>query len=859
MVILALLLTVFIASSPVFGQPVTYDIEAAYDDETHEVIGREEISFTHQGAEPISELYLFLYPNLYLHKHPQLEAHFYRKAYPVAFNPAGIEIHAIADASGAALAFSPDVAPNQTIIKVILNQPLAPGEKLQLSVKFTTKIPEKWGPFGYYEDLTALQGGWHPYLANIVDGKWVFRDPPQESNYRIRLKAASGVHVTGSTPATLENGAGDSQTYLFEGKNLSFFSLALGRDFITQTTRVGAVDITYHALERDASYADQVIQLVEASLIFFVKRTGLPPAIHLEMVSAGLHQDLTIPGTNLLYVNHRLFKVFPTLKRFHEASLAYGLYRLLWRKRRPDEAWWVIECLAQMDAEAFMKDRHGKAFNLGEWLKPIAFIPLIDQILYSDALPMRQVYFKESVDRVVSEDIRFFNNPSSESPSIFSKLRNLLGDDVMDRTLSAYLSQDHEKALSFRKVLSKTSGQDLDWLIDRWLSKRTQLDFEIAGIQKESVAETHQTTIEVKKHGKGIEPLQVLVQEKNGSATPLVWDGIGDAHRFILTTRTPVQVVELDPHKLSNDPNRLNNRFPRKWKVLLDQFNFNYDFQTKFLGYKTGLLFQRVYDTRNWIRLRFSHTESGDSEHLSYTHTVKRNHLVTAGLTHTKTEEDLDLDQRGEESSFVSIGYDFVFPDVPLLPESVQRLTTTFPAFNVGLTFNQEFASSAYEHSVILKMDLRRVYSFSNYHEVAGRVFWGYSTGRLFEDNRFFLGGSNGMRGYTPLVFEGENMSLYSVEYRFPLFYETDINFLGLVHTHTWQGAIFSDAGMVTDSHNVFQFEQYKTDVGLGLRFFVDLFGVYPAILRADIARPISPEREDENKIHYYLNLGHSF
>ncbi|VAX30945.1 hypothetical protein MNBD_NITROSPIRAE01-41 [hydrothermal vent metagenome] len=64
---------------------------------------------------------------------------------------------------------------------------------------------------------------------------------------------------------------------------------------------------------------------------------------------------------------------------------------------------------------------------------------------------------------------------------------------------------------------------------------------------------------------------------------------------------------------------------------------------------------------------------------------------------------------------------------------------------------------------------------------------------------------------------------------------------------------------MVDDAHNVFKVDQFKSDVGAGLRFFVDLFGVYPAILRADLAVPIASPREDEQKIHYYLNMGQSF
>lgn len=859
MAIRSLFLLLFFISTPVFAEPSQYNIVATYDDKTHHIEGLEEITFSNNSPEAVSEVYLFLYPNLYRNKHPDLGNNFYRKAYPVAFNPGGTDILFIKDAQGITMPFFPQPYHSSIIIKVVFPSPIPPFEQSHLSVKFRTKIPQKWGPFGYFDDLVALQGGWHPYLANVVNGKWEFHDAPQKSQYRLHLTLNKDFHVIGSTPP-IEKGLQDNkQTVLFEGNNLSFFSLSIGKRLIKYESSLHEVNITYHALLKDKAYANRIIHLTRETLDFFLKQHGALPAMHLELAGAGLYQDLTQPGTNLLYINNRLFKVFPTLKRFHEASLAYGIYRMLWRKKRQDEPWWVIESLARIDAEIFMKSRHGKAFNLKEWLKPISFIPLIDQILYSDDLPMRQVYFKESLPPIVSEDVRFFNNPPSENPSIFYKLRSLLGDEVMDLTLSTYMRQKSTPPTSFKTVLSEISGKDIEGLIEQWLTQRTKLDFELIKVKKELFEDLHQTSITVKKNGEGIEPLQIAIKEKNGTKTRLIWDGVGNSHRFILKTKTPVKSVELDPNKLSNDPNRFNNRSPPQWKILLDQFSVDYDFQTQFLSYNAGLLFQRLYDPRNWIRFRFSHEDAGTSEHLSYTRTVKTNHLVTTGLTHTKIDTDLNSAQPGEEASFLTLAYSFVFPDIPLLPESIQRLTTTFPSFNVSITYNQQFTSGIYDNAAFFRLDMRRIRSFSNYHEIVGKIFIGQSTGRLFENSRFYLGGEHGLRGYTPLAFEGKNMSLYSVEYRFPLFYETDINFLGLAHTHTWQGALFSDAGVVTDSRNVFRFQEFRSDLGVGIRFFVDLFGVYPSIIRVDAAIPIDPPKKNEDKVHYYLSLGHSF
>lgn len=596
------------------------------------------------------------------------------------------------------------------------------------------------------------------------------------------------------------------------------------------------------------------------ALSFFLEQRGPVPSTHITIAQAYLYQDLTAIGSKFLYIGNRLFKVFPTLKRFHEASIAKGLFQLLWQEKRPDEESWVIEGLAGRDTDAFIRQRYGKTFTLTKWLKPIGFIPVVDQILYSENIPLRQVYFRETPAPVVSEDVRFFNNPPSESANIFSKLETLLGKTEFEKALTSYRMRNHgsDQKTSFRKTLFLTTGQDTDRLIDLWLKKRVEIDFELKEVTHRDLKGYYETSILIHKHGEGVEPLQIIAHEKNGSTRPFVWDGSGKDHRLVFQSPSGIEAVEIDPHKILNDPNRKNNRLPRRWKVLLDDFHLNYDFQTKDLSVRAGLLFQYLYDTENWLRFLFSHKTTGNKSHIAYTRTIRNNHLVTIGLTY-ETLEPTRTNRFKEEAGFFSLGYEFIFPDLPLVPDVVRRLTTTFPSFDVGLTFNQQFTGGVYENSLLVTLDFRRKLVFSNYHEIGARIFVGQSIGKLFENRRYALGGTNAMRGYSPLIFEGKNISLFSLEYRFPLFYDTDLNLVGLAHTHAWQGAIFTDAGMVDTSHNVFQVDRFKSDIGAGIRFFVDLFGVYPSVIRFDVAYPIDSPFQSEDKLHYYLNAGQAF
>ena len=867
MIILLLGLLLFVNVPSAYAAPTHYDIIATYNEREHRIYGSEKITFENTGTKPLSELYLFLYPNLYLEKDPDINQNLYQRAYPNVFNPGEMLITSVQDTDGMLLPYFPDIFKKRLLIKVQLPAPIPPQGKFQFLVHFVTIIPEKWGVFGFYKNVATLQGGWHPYLPQFADGNWNFLLSPPKSTFRIHLTLDKKLKVMGSAEPQLKSSQEGEQTFLMEAQELPFFSLSIGKKIIRKETEVEEINLVYHALERDRSYAVQVIRISKEAVSFFLEQAGpiplLPPgqnpSTRLQMAEAYLYQDLTAAGSRILYVNNRLFKVFPTLKRFHEASVAKGIFQLLWRERLPYEETWVTEGLAHLDAEEFMRHKYGGRSSLEQWLKPFAFIPLIDQILYSKDLPLRQIYFRESVSPIINEDIQLFNHPRPEGTMIFSKLRNLLGPQTLDDAVAAYRTQLRSgQKPSFRQVLFKTSRSDLDWFFDQWLTTNPVLDFGIEEIRRNKVDGAYQTSIVIKKYGEGIEPLEIQVYEENGSEIPLVWDGRGERHEEVLITPSAVESVELDPDKNSSDLNRLNNRTPPVWKILLNEYGISYDFQTKVISYKAGLLFQRVYDVRNRYRLDFRHSDEGNAYHIEQTQTLKNNHVVTTGFSY-ESPKTSETNLPEEPAGYLHFGYSLNYPDIPLFAGTIQKLTRAYPKFNISLNYNQQFTGGSYYNSFLLGLDLRRVFSFSNYHEFGTRFFMGQSVGKLFENSRFFLGGGEGMRGYTPLAFEGENISLVSIEYRFPIFYHTDLNVLGLAHLHTWQGALFADTGTVTDSRNVFQFSDYRSDVGIGIRFFADFFGFYPAIVRIDVAIPISSPIPGEQKPHYYLTAGQPF
>jgi hypothetical protein len=85
-----------------------------------------------------------------------------------------------------------------TLMSVPLSAPLKPGKSIECEVDFTLSLPEKWGRWGHFRDVTYLMN-WYPVLAFHDDGGWS-RTPfvPWHQPWH---QEASHYHVTFDLPA----------------------------------------------------------------------------------------------------------------------------------------------------------------------------------------------------------------------------------------------------------------------------------------------------------------------------------------------------------------------------------------------------------------------------------------------------------------------------------------------------------------------------------------------------------------------------------------------------------------------------------------------------------------------------------
>jgi outer membrane translocation and assembly module TamA len=115
-------------------------------------------------------------------------------------------------------------------------------------------------------------------------------------------------------------------------------------------------------------------------------------------------------------------------------------------------------------------------------------------------------------------------------------------------------------------------------------------------------------------------------------------------------------------------------------------------------------------------------------------------------------------------------------------------------------------------------------------------------------DKQFLLGGENGLRGYSVRQFSGDRKAIFALENRRVLLYDLlDLANLG------W--AVFADTGGVWKDNQNMSIGDFKSDVGIGLRFAASR-SYDPSILRADVAYALN---DNGRRSRWVINIGGNF
>jgi hypothetical protein len=281
-----------------------YEIDQAIDDVTGTLAGRLTLTWTNRTPSPVAALPLLLHPNTPSELGAATEAR--------------LVVEDVTTVSGPASTWT---APRPTLVTVRFAQPVAVGQRIQLSIRYSGRLrllgpqvndvlAQAMQPLGGlslvggsdYGLLAAGDGiltvaSAYPMAAPFRDGEFDAGPPGRVGDlayndvacFRVRTVVPAGVAVvTNLVDRTPERAPDGNTVVTSEGAVVRDFVLVGGRDLQRESRQVGETTVTSVFRVRDAQAGHAVLDTAVAALGSLERRFGPYPYTELDVVEASL-------------------------------------------------------------------------------------------------------------------------------------------------------------------------------------------------------------------------------------------------------------------------------------------------------------------------------------------------------------------------------------------------------------------------------------------------------------------------------------------------------------------------------------------------------------------------------------------
>lgn len=429
-----------------------YHLDVVLAPDLAALTGEAEIRYTNREGEPLDVVYLHLFPNLW-------DGGMTVSRALVAGQPVSVTYPSGDDVIGLPLA-----------------QPLLPGETVDLSLRFTTPIPQ--GGVGNYGEL-ASQGGVlalaHFYPTVVVyDQGWHLETPSSQGDviyhdaslYDVTFTAPDNLTVV-ATGTTLDKtrGEGGTTTWRLVGGPMRDFNIVACGHYEKASVQVEDVVVNSYFLPVDAAGGRQALDWAAMALRTYQTAFGPYPYRELDVVgistSAG---GIEYPG--MVAISLGLFSDWDS-RTFFEAATVHEVAHQWWYNVVGNDQVnhpWLDEALAQYSTYLYYLNAYGEQGAKG----------------FEDSLRARweRVNFAEKPIGLPVKDYEGREYGAivyGRGALFFLALRDEIGEEKMAALLRRYYAEYAWQIASpeaFRALAESVSGKDLGPLFEKWVYPR---------------------------------------------------------------------------------------------------------------------------------------------------------------------------------------------------------------------------------------------------------------------------------------------------------------------------------------------------------------------------------------------------
>lgn len=579
-VVAAALVTVA-APAALAQQEPQYRIDCRFDAQRKRLDCSQTVRFTNRSNDTLPSLYFHIYPNRRSSAKEiaflQVYAGYFKvNPFPEGYQSGGMRIHAVRSAAGP-LRFAVEGG-DQTILRVDLAQPLAPGASAEVELDFSVDIPHAYGRFGWHRDIFALNR-WYPLLSVYNGAGWnnhpayLYHHPyfSDAAMYTVTFTAPAKYIVAASAVETKRMTAADgAQVLTFESEApLRDFSLAFSSRYrVASLTTAGNIRINAYYLPGDRQRAEQACSDAAGMIAYHQQRFGAYPYsqfnIAVNYLGYGGEQS-----SGMIFTDTRVFKLPGFLDRYFDFLIAHETgHQWFYNIIGSDEfsEMFVDEGLNSYWLLRYLEDKYGpqaQVMVLPAWLRP-----LIPGFTFRDSQAFRYfILARQNKDRPVIGKLSSFQEPSSifalaygKGAAILDMLDRLIGRKAFDAGMQRFSEEFRFKNASVDdlvRIVSEAAGSDVRWFFEQWLMTGKTCDYAVASVSSREVVVENRRQI--------VMPVTTRIVFSDGSQVVDEWDGQGLQHTIPLAGDKPVRAVEVDPQRsLLLDMDRTNNVWPKR-------------------------------------------------------------------------------------------------------------------------------------------------------------------------------------------------------------------------------------------------------------------------------------------------------
>lgn len=578
-------------------QQADYEMEVDMDVTTHIYKGKQKLTYTNNSPDTLRKVYYHLYFNAFQpgsmmdvrsRNLPDPDERVGDRISKLKENETGYQKILSLTQDGKKLEYEE----HETILKVLLTEPILPGKTVVFELTNEARIPLQIRRSGrnnkegidysfsqWYPKLCEYdKDGWHPnpYIAREFYGVW--------GNFDVKISIDSN-YVLGATgvlqnPDKIGKGYGKKTvstntqklTWHFKAENVHDFVWAADPDYKHTTRQVEngpLLHFLYQPSEETKAWSE-LPEYTEKLFIWASENFGKYPYPVYSVIQGG-DGGMEYPMATLITGNRGKGSLIGVTA--HEAF--HSWYQCL---LATDEAQysWMDEGFTTYASNRAMQYLFNTDKNKAQESSYLSYAKLAASGLMEPICTHADHY---------NTNFAYGVGSYSMGSIFLHQLSYVIGQKALDNTLKKYFNDwafKHPHPRDFIRIAEKVSDIELDWYLEYWTQSTKHLDYAVKSVEKNKKG----TTIELERKGDMIMPVDIKIEYVNGDieyySIPLslmyghkedkydekkikpldAWKWVNPTYSFDLDVKTKeIKSVEIDPFGKSADLNLDNNKF----------------------------------------------------------------------------------------------------------------------------------------------------------------------------------------------------------------------------------------------------------------------------------------------------------